>query len=99
MNLVDFLMVVLGGLTSVLFSYLPGLSEWFDTLGVKQKRLVMAGVLLVISVASVALACAGYAADLGIPVVCSQSGVIEVLKAFVMAVIGNQSAYTLTRKD
>lgn len=98
MELSALLMSVLGAVTSLLFSYLPGLSEWFDTLAVKQKRLVNAGVLLVVAVAFVALACAGLAEQFNIPVTCTQAGVIEVLKALFFAYVGNSVAYTASRK-
>lgn len=98
MELSALLMAVLGAVTSLAFSYLPGLSDWFDKLDVKQKRLVNAGVLLVAAIAFVALACAGLASQFNIPVTCTQAGVVEVLKALFAAYVGNSVAYTASRK-
>lgn len=83
-----------GGLLSLAFAYIPGLSDWFDKLTTVSKRLVMAVALLLVSIGAVALAC-GQIAIPGVAIVCDQAGVTGVAWNFVFALVANQSAYTL----
>jgi len=83
-------------LLSILASYLPGFSGWYDPLSPNAKRLIMLGLLSVTSAASFAIACAGYGDQIGIAILCSEEGAITLLKAFIAAVIANQSAYAIS---
>ena len=85
-----------GAILSLLFSYIPKLNTWFDGLLPEYKRLIMAGLTLVVGAASYGLACAGYAEYFKIGVTCDQAGLIGLLQGWVLAIIGNQAAYALT---
>ena len=94
----DSLILISGAVLSLLFSYFPGLNTWFAAKSSDVKRLIMAGVLLVVSAAIFGLSCAGYGSDIGITLDCSKEGVIGLVKVFILALIANQGAYALTVK-
>jgi len=94
----DSLILISGAALSLLFSYFPGLNTWFAAKSSDVKRLIMAGVLLVVSAAIFGLSCAGYGSDIGITLDCSKEGVIGLVKVFILALIANQGAYALTVK-
>jgi hypothetical protein len=81
---------------SLAFSYVPSADGWWANLAVTYKRLVMLGLLLLVALASVGLACAGFAADLGLTITCDRSGIVGIVQAFGLAVIANQAAYKIT---
>lgn len=80
------------------FSYVPGLSGWYEKLDKAVKQAVMGGLLIVIAVAVYALACAGFAADFGLAVTCDRPGALVLVNALIAALVANQSAYLITRK-
>lgn len=90
----DTIAAVAGVLLSLGMSYIPGLSTWYDALDTIRKRLVMAGLMLVVAVAVVALSCA----QVYTWVTCDQAGVVGVVEAFLAALVANQAAYLLTHK-
>jgi len=90
----DVLALYAGAVLSLLASYVPGLSGWYDGLEGTYKRLLMAGLLLLVGIGVVGLACAKVGS---IPVTCDQAGVEGVVRAFVLALIANQSAYKITK--
>lgn len=81
-----------GVILSLAFSYIPKLNSWFDGLQAEYKRLIMAGLTLAVAAAAYGLAC--YGIETG--VTCDQTGVIGLLKAWLLTVIANQAAYALT---
>lgn len=85
---------IVGIVVSLLFSYFPGLQGWYDKLDKVMKRLVMAGVFVVIAAAIFGLSCAGlidYAE-------CSQAGALAMLALVFRALMANQATYLLTPK-
>jgi hypothetical protein len=80
---------------SLLFSYVPGLSTWYEPLPGDLKRLVMLALLLLTALASFALACAQISLE-NATVACSTPGALGLLKTFIAAMIANQSAYALS---
>lgn len=92
----EFLTAIAGVLLSLAFSYVPKLNEKFAALESTYKRLIMLGLLVVVSAGLYGLACAGWAADLGIEVTCDRPGLISLLQAFVWAMIANQAAYQIS---
>lgn len=85
-------------LLSLVFSYIPSADGWWGQLSGTGKRLIMLGLLAVIAIATVVIACAGFAADLGLDVVCDRAGFVAVLRAFLAAVIANQAVYSISPK-
>ena len=63
-------------LLSLLFSYVPGLSDWYGNLDPVRKRLIMLGMLIAVALGSLALACAGWSESPGIPLACDQPGAV-----------------------
>lgn len=94
---IELLSTLAGGLLSVLFSYFPVLSTRYDLLDQNQKRYVMVGALLVVSLGVYGLNCAGFAAQYGLPPLsCDTTGFWGVVQIFVYSLIANQAAHRLT---
>jgi len=83
-----------GAILSLLFGYFPGLKGWFEGLGTEYKRLIMAGLLLAVSGGIFGLSCWEIIAPV---VVCDQVGLVGLGKVFILSVIANQAAFTLTK--
>jgi hypothetical protein len=81
-----------GILLSILASYLPGFSAWFDALLPTYKRLLMLGLLLAASLAAFGVSCSG----LENTITCTGVGAWELFKIFVMALISNQAAFLIS---
>jgi hypothetical protein len=94
----DFFAMLAGLLLSLLFSYIPGFSGWFEKLDGIQKRLVMLGLLALVAIGLVVATCAGFASDLGLQATCDRSGLVSVIWAFMLALIANQSTYQITAR-
>ena len=95
---VESLALIAGAVLSLLFSYIPGLNASFAGLGSEVKRLIMAGLLLAVAASVYGLSCAGVGASFGIEVPCTQEGLLGLVNVFVLAVIANQGAYSITPK-
>ena len=83
-----------GILLSLIFSYFPGVKEWFNGLSGDYKRLIMLGSLLLVSLGIFGLGCLGRYEG----VTCDVDGLWQVGEVFLLAAIANQSTYTLTNK-
>ncbi|OGO37542.1 MAG: hypothetical protein A2W35_08940 [Chloroflexi bacterium RBG_16_57_11] len=92
----ELLSAIAGILLSLLASYLPGFSAWFDRLTGIHKRLVMLGLLLLSAAGIVGLSCAGVGQAFGLPAACDQNAAILVIQAFLLALVTNQSTYVIT---
>lgn len=88
----EWLALVAGAVLSLLFSYVPGLSDWYATLDGTRKRLVMAGLLLVVAGGAFGLGCAGILAGVD----CSRNGAVNAVYAFILALMANQSTYAIS---
>ena len=95
----------LAGITlSLIFSYIPGISSHYEALTATYKRLVMLFLLAVVSTAAFGLACLDWLPffyDQGaVPgaVTCTEQGGVELLTAFILALVANQSTYLITPK-
>ena len=93
MELNELLPYLVGVIMSLVFSYLPKVSEWYAT---SNKRLVMLASLAVVSLVYFGLSCTAFAAQLGILVSCDQAGAFLLVQAFAQSVIASQAAYLLT---
>lgn len=85
---------IAGTVVSVLFSYLPGLSGAYDALDNTTKRLVMAGVLLVVTAAVYGLSCANVFSYF----TCDKAGIFKAVEIFIAALVANQATYLVTPK-
>jgi hypothetical protein len=105
------LSILAGSLLALLFAYLPGLSGWYQRLedqplvlkpldrsagGGTRKRLVMLACLAVTAATSFGLACSGWGTYFGLSLSCSQGGAAELLRAFILALIANQSTHRIS---
>jgi len=95
---VESLALIAGGVLSLLFSYIPGLNTNFAGLGSEVKRLIMAGLLILVGGSIYGLSCAGYGASFGVDVPCTQEGLLGLIYVVGLAVIANQSAFAITPK-
>lgn len=94
---IDLLSGIVGGLVSILFAIIPGLKEWYNRLSAEYKRLVMVGVLAVVSLALYGLSCAGALGKLlpGVQLTCDSSGAWLLVRLFIEAVVVNQGTYSI----
>ena len=81
-----------GVLLSLGFSYLPGLKGKFAKLSATRKRLVMLALLVLVTCGVFGLSCL----DAPLPGACDLDSAWELLRALLLAVIANQSAYSLS---
>lgn len=83
----------LGGVAlSLIFSYVPGLSDWFNAKEPTVKRLLMALLLLLLAGAIFGLSCAGVLTVAS----CDQPGALGLVSAFLAALIANQATYQIS---
>lgn len=88
------LALVAGALLSLLFSYIPGLKDWFEPLENKYKQAIMGGLLLVVALSIYGLSCAAILNYFS----CDKAGLLEVVDILIKALIANQSVYLITKK-
>jgi hypothetical protein len=87
---------VLGGaIISIAFSYIPGTESKWEQLAPQYKRLIMAGIMLVVTAVAFGLLCWGVIES---PVACDRAGLFQVIYVYVMAIIANQSVYAITKR-
>lgn len=84
---------IAGVLLSLAFSYVPGVSVAFASLKPESKRLIMAGMLAIISVILYLLNCKSI---LWIGLTCDQTGIIQLVTIFISSIVANQGAFSLT---
>jgi hypothetical protein len=83
----------LGGVAlSLGFSYIPGLSGWFDAKEPTVKRLLMALLLLVVAAAIFGLSCAGVLSVAS----CDKPGALGLVSAYLAALVANQATYAIS---
>jgi len=92
----ELLVSIAGIVITLIFSYTPGLRTRFAALQTEYQRLIMLGILVGIVAGIVGLSCAGFAADIGLLVTCNRSGVVNLVSALIIAIMANQSTYSLT---
>jgi len=87
-----------GILVSLACSYIPGLAPRWDAVATEMKRLIMLGLMVLISAAVYGAACAGWATYLGVSMTCDTPGLFGLLKILALAAIANQGIYGLSPK-
>jgi hypothetical protein len=90
----DQLAAIAGLVLSLVFSYTPGLKDLFDKLDATQKRLVMAGLLVIVAAGAFGLSCAKVLAV----VTCDKTGALGLVSAFIAALVANQAAFQISPK-
>ena len=86
------LAAIAGVVLSLVFSYIPGISDWYSGLESTQKRLVMAALLLAVAGAAFGLSCG----NVWVTVTCDKAGVIGLVNALIAALVANQATYQLS---
>jgi hypothetical protein len=100
----ELLSTIAGAILSLLFSYVPGLSSWYQKLGEggdgvdggTARRLIMLGLLVLTAASAYGLACSGWGAAFGFALDCDRRGIVGLVQGLVLAVMANQSTYNLT---
>jgi len=78
-----------GSALSLIFSYVPGAADWFDTLTPTQRRLFMAGLMLLVAAAALVYQCqAGQA--------CLVASWQDYLTSLFAALVANQATYAVS---
>jgi hypothetical protein len=81
---------------SLVFSYVPGANTWFAEKTTNTKRLIMLGLLAVITGVVFGMSCWSITASWVPNLTCTTEGLKGLLVAFGMAVIANQAAYSIS---
>ena len=84
---------IVAAIISLMFSYIPGLSEKFAALAGEYKRLIMAGLMVLVAVVIYAGSCFGL---LSIGIACDQPGVLQLVSIVLAALIANQGVYAIS---
>lgn len=87
------LATIAGSLLSLVFSYVPGFSTWYDGKDAQTKALIMGAALLLVTAGAFGLSCAGW----GSYFECTETGVQAALTVFFAALVANQATYGLTK--
>jgi hypothetical protein len=88
------LSAIAGVLSSLAFSYVPGLSDWFDAKPPTAKRLIMAVLLLAVAAGALGLSCANIIDNVS----CTQAGLVALVNSFIAALVANQATYLIAPK-
>ena len=88
------LALILGAVTSIIFSYAPGLNTWFAAKTDEIKRLIMLGLMVVITASIYGLACGNLISVSEF--VCGQQSLLQFVSILISAVIANQGTYKIS---
>jgi hypothetical protein len=92
---IETLNALLGAFLSLLLSF-TSIRNWYEPLSSDAKRLIVAGVLALISLTSYLLACFDVGAAFEMGIECGPGGALAILEAFLAAAVANQATYALT---
>lgn len=93
------LAAISGGLLSLILSYLPGVAKWWEKRPGDQKRAIMVGLLFAVSLGIYGLGCWSVTKEYFqryVCVNCGGEGLIQIIEAFIMALIANQATFQIT---
>ena len=93
------LSLVTGTLLSLIFSYVPGIHNSYSILEPTMKRLIMLGLLIVVSGSIYGLSCLGWVQEWGVAITCNQSGLMALIRQTLIAIIANQSVYAISPQN
>jgi len=91
----DGLSAIAGVVLSLVFSYVPGIKCWFETLESQEKQALMGVLLVIVALGVFGVSCARVI-DTGIG--CTQGGAIGLVQVLIAALVSNQSTYLLTKE-
>jgi hypothetical protein len=80
---------------SLFFSYVPGVKGWYEKLDGEWKRLIMAGLLLVVAGGAYGVSCLQWFSS---SVACDAGGGLKLLQVFLAALIANQATFMISPK-
>jgi hypothetical protein len=89
----EWIVGIAGVLLSLAFSYIPYLRVKYASLSGEVKRLIMLGLLVLVSVVVFMLQCYGILAS---NLACDKQGAITLVRYLIIAIVSNQSAYMIT---
>ena len=81
-----------GVVLSLIFSYAPGVKDWYGKQDGQTKSLVMLGCLALVAVGAYGLSCANWWPS----VTCDEAGIKALVEAFIAALVSNQATYVIT---
>jgi hypothetical protein len=84
---------------SLLFEYVPGLSDWYNKIQDKYQRLLMLGLMVLLAFGALGLNCIGWFTSYIPKISCSQAGVEEVFVLLLTALVSNQTAHLVLKKN
>lgn len=85
--------VIAGIVLSLAFSYIPKANTWFAGLESTYKRLIMLGLLVLVTAVIYGFACLEW---FGVAATCDAAGAEALVKALIAAIIANQAAYLIS---
>jgi phage-related protein len=88
----ELLASIAGVVLSLAFSYVPGLNVKFALFEPTVKRLIMAGLIVLVGAAAYGLSCVGWWAT----VTCDKAGIESLIGAVIAALIASQATYMLS---
>ncbi|NPV87267.1 MAG: hypothetical protein HPY45_14810 [Anaerolineae bacterium] len=92
------LAAISGILLSLVFSYVPGLSDSWNKAAPTTKRGIMAALLFLTAAAIYIFSCAGIT-EYSQNVTCDRQGLLQLINIFIAALIANQAAYQISPKS
>jgi hypothetical protein len=92
----DTLTLVAGALLSLAFSYIPGLQAKYDSLPPAEKRLIMLGLLVLVTAGIFGLACSGWGGEFGVDLPCGRAGAVHLARMLVLAIMANQATFLIS---
>jgi hypothetical protein len=84
-----------GILISLILEFVPGVATWYAKFSAQQKRLVVLVALFAVVGGAYGLSCVGVLGFFA----CSGAGAWEALAAFIAALVANQSAHLVLKKE
>jgi hypothetical protein len=85
---------IAGIVLSLLFTYLPGLKDWYEPLDSAKKSLIMLGLIIIVAAAVFGLSCAGWYKLVS----CDQIGIKGLVEAVILVLVSNQATFLISPK-
>ena len=89
----DWLILIASGVTTLVFSWFPGLNTWYAGLREPIKKVIMAGVILLIVAVALTLSCYSV---IDSNLACTKEGITAAIGIYLMAIGVNQGLYKVT---